>query len=297
MWSVCLGRGYISPPASRPQTDCTSPSMTRPLRSLWACWARWWSGSRAPLKRRGVVSPASFPPESAPIEGHEKETEGSTNPHIRILIHCAHGISRSPAVGAALLVALPLVDGDVDAAELPGAGEDESDSGVYTDAPVPATEDDAMEGQSTDTDTDTDMSPTTPTTPRSPTTTGWTSPRPPLLLACVVPRCVGCKVDDSREDALAARARYIACVSVIILLLPPPLRLRHRLLYPLRPSPSTPPSLYLHLLQAYLYLPHPPPCSPLPRLLISPPMRPPSAAHSPLPPRSRTSLRAALPRT
>ncbi|KAJ7290713.1 hypothetical protein C8J57DRAFT_1459131 [Mycena rebaudengoi] len=34
--------------------------------------------------------------------------EGET-PHVRILIHCAQGISRSPAVGAALLVALPLV--------------------------------------------------------------------------------------------------------------------------------------------------------------------------------------------
>ncbi|KAF7315118.1 hypothetical protein MIND_00026100 [Mycena indigotica] len=33
----------------------------------------------------------------------EKETP------VRILIHCAHGISRSPAIGAALLVALPLI--------------------------------------------------------------------------------------------------------------------------------------------------------------------------------------------
>ncbi|CAK5284661.1 unnamed protein product [Mycena citricolor] len=37
------------------------------------------------------------------------ESAGAAVP-VRILIHCAHGISRSPAVGAALLVALPLIE-------------------------------------------------------------------------------------------------------------------------------------------------------------------------------------------
>ncbi|KAJ7077638.1 protein-tyrosine phosphatase-like protein [Mycena belliarum] len=40
-------------------------------------------------------------------EGGNTERE---HKHVRILIHCAHGISRSPAVGAALLVALPLAE-------------------------------------------------------------------------------------------------------------------------------------------------------------------------------------------
>lgn len=37
--------------------------------------------------------------------------------HVRILVHCAQGISRSPAVGAALLVALPMACVAEDAAE------------------------------------------------------------------------------------------------------------------------------------------------------------------------------------
>ncbi|KAF8191012.1 protein-tyrosine phosphatase-like protein, partial [Mycena galopus ATCC 62051] len=43
----------------------------------------------------------------APVVSWEAEITPARTP-IRILIHCAHGISRSPAVGAALLVALPL---------------------------------------------------------------------------------------------------------------------------------------------------------------------------------------------
>ncbi|KAF7298038.1 hypothetical protein HMN09_01025100 [Mycena chlorophos] len=39
----------------------------------------------------------------------------------RILIHCAHGISRSPAVGAGLLISMPLVDGDDGPAQLSAA--------------------------------------------------------------------------------------------------------------------------------------------------------------------------------
>ncbi|KAJ6538026.1 protein-tyrosine phosphatase-like protein, partial [Mycena capillaripes] len=39
------------------------------------------------------------------VQWVEDALRDAGNTHIRILIHCAHGISRSPAVGAALLVA------------------------------------------------------------------------------------------------------------------------------------------------------------------------------------------------
>ncbi|KAJ6496266.1 hypothetical protein C8R45DRAFT_156389 [Mycena sanguinolenta] len=63
--------------------------------------------------------------EAAGVIGAGNDADAQHNkpepqPPIRILIHCAHGISRSPAVGAALLVALPLIDGgEVDLSEPP----------------------------------------------------------------------------------------------------------------------------------------------------------------------------------
>ncbi|KAK7038560.1 hypothetical protein R3P38DRAFT_2770793 [Favolaschia claudopus] len=62
------------------------------------------------------------------VEDVLASSKGSDVPEPRILIHCAHGISRSPAVGAALLVALPLVDGDV-AVDLAVEGDVDMDNG------------------------------------------------------------------------------------------------------------------------------------------------------------------------
>ncbi|KAJ7766251.1 hypothetical protein B0H16DRAFT_1454135 [Mycena metata] len=72
---------------------------------------------------------------------HDGAESGEKPKPIRILIHCAHGISRSPAVGAALLVALPLVD-DVPLLDSPAAAEmdvdedAEMDGAQWTTSPV-----------------------------------------------------------------------------------------------------------------------------------------------------------------
>ncbi|KAJ7192110.1 protein-tyrosine phosphatase-like protein [Mycena pura] len=80
---------------------------------------------RAALAAGGVPVPPGPAPEATqgvpvPEKGGGMPAQQPTPTPVRVLVHCAHGISRSPAVGAALLVALPLVDGvggDADAME------------------------------------------------------------------------------------------------------------------------------------------------------------------------------------
>ncbi|KAJ7072670.1 protein-tyrosine phosphatase-like protein [Mycena amicta] len=50
--------------------------------------------------------------EGGVVLSQESAQQQVTPQTVHILIHCAHGISRSPAIGAALLVALPLVSDD-----------------------------------------------------------------------------------------------------------------------------------------------------------------------------------------
>ncbi|KAJ7661087.1 protein-tyrosine phosphatase-like protein [Mycena rosella] len=67
---------------------------------------------------RGVLLAAHACPDAGAdgAQPHGRRPETPRTPqHVRILIHCAHGISRSPAVGAALLVALPLAALDAEA--------------------------------------------------------------------------------------------------------------------------------------------------------------------------------------
>ncbi|KAJ7029459.1 hypothetical protein C8F04DRAFT_41017 [Mycena alexandri] len=116
--------------------------------------------------------------------GERGKGEGETQPKpIRILIHCAHGISRSPAVGAALLVALPLVD-VLDAA----AAHGDADAPMHparTSVDAQCEDADMDTSTSADTDTSAQWTPGPPArrcaSPVASSPPSSSSPRAPLL--------------------------------------------------------------------------------------------------------------------
>ncbi|KAJ7443143.1 hypothetical protein FB451DRAFT_1437818 [Mycena latifolia] len=135
--SVCGGRVHI-PPHIPPSHRLHVPLADAPFAEL--------VGALGPVVRwvRGVLGAHGVLGVGAAGEALDGEIEGRTGgggggewagqnegfaqqeqdkhqtnaAHVRILIHCAHGISRSPAVGAALLVALPLVEVGADSSAL-----------------------------------------------------------------------------------------------------------------------------------------------------------------------------------
>ncbi|KAJ7720748.1 hypothetical protein DFH07DRAFT_784290 [Mycena maculata] len=97
------------------------------------------------LRGAGVYGRSELGESEEDEHGSGKDGEGGHN-HVRILIHCAHGISRSPAVGAALLVALPLVE--VEASESLASSAAEAD--VFSSAAAAGGREDAEEDSDAD---------------------------------------------------------------------------------------------------------------------------------------------------
>lgn len=126
----------------------------------------------------GKLRGAGVLPSLSPSYSDDENEEEEKPQHIRILIHCAQGISRSPAVGAALLVALPLVDSD---SASDSASESASEFSEAVDADTTQDEDTDMEEEEREEEVDereeemdTEEVPRTPARVRA--HADWTSP-------------------------------------------------------------------------------------------------------------------------